>query len=607
MKHFNFIFLIILIYGNFTTAQSLVRGPYLNMTTPNSTTLRWRTDALTNSVVHYGTDKNNLNQVISLANFVNDHIVTISGLLPETQYYYDIGYTNVVLQGDTQNYFITAPIADQNYNKPIRFWAVGDMSKGNPLQIEMINAFHKNIDNNFIDGFVMLGDNAYENGYDMDYQLKFFDYYKNYIKNKTLWPVLGNHDYANNYNLRINHQLAYFDIFSLPQNAEMGGVASNTEMYYSFDYGNIHFIMLDSYGLENVGGNYYALYDTAFSPQYLWLKNDLQNNTMPWTIVCFHHPPYCMGNHNSDIEQDLVNIRTNINPLLEKFNVDLVLCGHCHTYQRSNMIKNHFGLEPTFDSTIHIVQHTNGRYDGSPNSCMYIKNNHSQKDTGTIYVVIGSGSAYPQAPNPAWPHNAMVYSNYLNNGSLYVTVEGNELQAKWISIDSSQYIKDQFTILKNANQLKTIYKTLPDTISLNASWKQGKYNWSTGDTTRAIQFFATKDTLIYVTDLYNCIIDTFEIKDTVFPTTLTEIEKINAIIYPNPTKGEIYIELPANGVYKYFIFDEFGKEIISNPFEVKNKTYKIKLRSRITPGIYFLQLSDNKNRRYVQKIILKEP
>ncbi|HMN31820.1 MAG TPA: metallophosphoesterase [Chitinophagaceae bacterium] len=581
-------------------SQSLVRGPYLNMTSPTSTTIRWRTDALTNSVVHYGTDINNLNQTATLANYVNDHIITLNGLSPETKYYYNIGYSNIVLQGDSKNYFRTAPIANKDYDKPIRFWAVGDMSKGNSLQVDMINAFHQYTGSHFIDGFVMLGDNAYDNGYDIEYQMKFFDYYKDVIKSKTLWPVLGNHDYANNYSLRINHQLAYLDIFSLPENAELGGVASNTERYYSFNYGNIHFVMLDSYGLENVGGNYYAVYDTSFSLQYLWLKNDLMNNTMPWTIVCYHHPPYCMGNHNSDMEQDLINLRTNLNPLLEKYNVDLVLCGHCHTYQRSNMLKNHFGLEASFDSNIHIVQHTNGRYDGSPNSCMYIKNNETAKDSGVIYMVVGSGSAYPQAPFPQWPHDAMVYSNYLKNGSLYIQVEGNELQAKWISIDTAEYVKDQFTIIKNANKLKTIYTHMPDVVSLTASWRQ----WSTGDTNRTIQYFATVDTMIYVTDMYHCITDSFAIKANFIPTNLSEHQTLDFHIYPNPTQGELYITLPSTGIYEYQIFEENGHKVLSNFIDSKYKTFKLKLPKKLPNGTYFIQVINHEHKRGIQKFIL---
>lgn len=606
MKNTLLLLMFFIFMGNMN-AQQLVRGPYLNMVYTGSATVRWRTDSATISTVKYGTDKNNLNQVVSLANQVIDHIVTLQNLAPDTKYYYSVGYGGIVLQADSQNYFRTAPISNPNYDKPIRMWAVGDMAKGNPRQIEMMNAFSKYVDTNYIDGYVMLGDNAYDNGYDIDYQLRFFDYYKNHIKHIPLLPVLGNHDYANNYTLRTNHQISYFDIFSLPQNAEMGGVASNTERYYSFDYGNIHFIMLDSYGLENVGGNYYGLADTAFSPQVLWLKNDLQQNTLPWTIVCYHHPPYCMGTHNSDWEQDLVAFRMKLNPILESYNVDLVLCGHCHTYQRSNMIKNHFGLEATFDSTLNLVQNTSGRYDGSPNSCMYIKNGQAAKDTGVIYMVIGSGSAVPQAPYPQWPHNAMSYSNYLDNGSMYLTVEGNELNVKWISTDTNQVVKDQFTILKNANNKKIVSVNMPSVVDLSASWRHGKYTWSNGDTNRTIHYFATTDTTIYVTDLYNCITDTFQIINNPNPQNVVENSKLEIQIYPNPTQNKLTLQLPENGIYFYSIFNLLGEKLVSSSFNSIGKKSIINLDSKILDGTYYLLIQDSKKTKHaINKFVKQE-
>jgi hypothetical protein len=67
------------------------------------------------------------------------------------------------------------------------------------------------------------------------------------------------------------------------QAGQAGGVASNTEAFYSYNYGNIHFVSLDSYGWET--GNT-RLYDTL-GPQMVWLKQDLAANTQPWTVVYF--------------------------------------------------------------------------------------------------------------------------------------------------------------------------------------------------------------------------------------------------------------------------------------------------------------------------------
>lgn len=590
-----------------TKAQNLMRGPYMTMATPTSVTIHWRTDLATNSQVKYSTNPNNLNTAVNIAPIVNEHVMTLTGLQPDTKYYYSIGTSLFAFQGDSQNYFRTAPIASKNYEKPIRFWAVGDMGKKTQQQIDVRESFKKYVDTNFIAGWLMLGDNAYDYGSDTDYQLGFFDYYqKDITKHIVLWPCLGNHDYANNYLLRTNHQIPYLDIFSNPQNAEMGGVASNTERYYSFNYGNIHFVNLDSYGLENVSGNYYGLADTAFSPQIQWLKYDLSMNTLPWVVVSFHHPPYCMGTHNSDSENDLIVLRTNLNPILEKYNVDLVLNGHCHTYQRSNMIKNHFGLAATYDSTLNLIQNSSGKYDGSPNSCVYIKNNTSKKDSGVIYMVVGSGSAVPYPPMPTWPHQAMQYSNYENNGSLLVTVEGNELHAEWISTDTAQVVKDRFTIMKNVNKLKHVYCKYPAIVTLKAGWSTPPFAWSTGDSVRTINILATHDTFIYVTDKWNCITDTFQIQDSIVLSNPVESAQQQIKVYPNPTTQDILIEVAPNTFYEYRITDENGKIMMKDSLFCVDKFIKLNLAAKMAAGNYILSIKSDKNQQFTSKITLIE-
>jgi Icc-related predicted phosphoesterase len=589
-----------------THAQALVRGPYMQMANSNSIIIRWRTDIPTDSQVKYGTDKNNLNVSVNTATLVTEHIMTLTNLMADTKYFYSVGTSLITLQGDTQNYFRTAPISSALYDKPVRFWAVGDMAKNTPQETAVINAFEKHTDTTHIDGFILLGDNAYESGHDAEYQTGFFNYYqKSITKHIVLWPCLGNHDYANNYTKRTDYQVPYFDIFTNPQNAEMGGLASNNERYYSYNFGNVHFINLDSYGLENVSGMYYGLADTAFSPQVQWLKYDLANNNLPWVIVSFHHPPYCMGTHNSDIEGDLSALRTKLNPILEKYNVDLVLSGHCHTYQRSNFIRNHFGIEATYDSSQHLVQNSSGRYDGSVNSCLYIKNNVSKKDSGVIYAVVGSGSAIPQLPFAQWPHNAMQYSNYAQNGSLYVTVEGNELNAEWLSTDTAQVVKDRFTILKNANQVHKIHTPYPAVVKLQAGWHRGPFNWSNGDTSRTINITATHDTVYYVSDYWNCMTDTFEILFAA-PAAQVEIQTLQAVLYPNPTDNEVVIELPEAGRYEYMIMNESGQQMIHEIINTREKILTISLKEHLQRGNYIFSIINDEKKVFTTKITLSE-
>ncbi|MCP5055221.1 MAG: hypothetical protein GY937_00685, partial [bacterium] len=99
---------------------------------------------------------------------------------------------------------------------------------------------------------------------------------------------------------------------------EAGGVASNTEAYYSFDFGNVHFVALDSSESDRSPGG----------EMLSWLTADLAANQQDWTIAFFHHPPYSKGSHDSDTETPLVEMRTNAVPVLEAGGVDLVLTGH---------------------------------------------------------------------------------------------------------------------------------------------------------------------------------------------------------------------------------------------------------------------------------------
>ena len=98
-----------------------------------------------------------------------------------------------------------------------------------------------------------------------------------------LWPTLGNHD---GYTADSTTESGpYYDIFSLPRNGEAGGVASGTEAYYSFDYGNMHFICLDSYGTDH----------SPDGAMMTWLEADLAANDKEWVIAFWHHSPYSKG------------------------------------------------------------------------------------------------------------------------------------------------------------------------------------------------------------------------------------------------------------------------------------------------------------------------
>src|SRR5207253_7504611 len=81
-------------------------------------------------------------------------------------------------------------------------------------------------------------------------------------------------------------------------------------------------------------------------PMLTWLRADLAANTKDWLIAFWHSPPYSHGSHDSDDmgEDNLIEMRQRVVPILESYGVDLVLCGHSHCYERSFLLAGHYGF-----------------------------------------------------------------------------------------------------------------------------------------------------------------------------------------------------------------------------------------------------------------------
>ncbi len=483
------------------TAQvTLIKGPYLQIGTPTSINICWETSIPCDSKVQYGTNANSLTLAVTNSSNILSHQAQLTGLLPHTKYFYSVGTTTLVIQGDTNNYFITSPAP--GVAGKYRFWVTGDCGNASVNQTNVRNQFMSYNGNRPVNGWLLLGDNAYYFGSDSEYNAEFFAYYQNNVmKSAVLWPTPGNHDYINGTSTSTN--IPYYSIFSTPDNAQAGGIASGTEAYYSFDYGNIHFISLDSYG--TTGANQ-KMYDTL-SPQALWLKQDLAANHKLWTIAYWHHPPYTMGSHNSDTESDLVSIRQDFIRILERYNVDLIMCGHSHDYERSRLLHGHYGPEATFSATTHLIDSSSAMYNGTTNSCPYIKDTVNHK-SGTVYVVSGS-SGQLGGQQTSFPHDAMFYSDATNGGSMILDVENNRLDLKWLCADG--VIRDQFTMFKNVNHV-TSYTVHPgQNVNLTPSWP-GNYNWSNSATLSPQTVNTFSNNTFWVKDNYNCVADTFHFK-----------------------------------------------------------------------------------------------
>ncbi len=484
---------------------TLLRGPYLQAGSGTAMTVRWRTNVASKTKLEVGTTLGTYPMVVSDNKDTTEHVIRITGLTPDTRYFYRIGTEAAALQGTAANFFTTAPT--DTTTRKVTFAAFGDCGRNdNGFQSGTLSAYQSFLTANGLgaaDVLMLLGDNAYNGGYQSEFQTSFFNVYSsNILKNHVLFPAPGNHDYDNLATLQATHIVPYYDIFSLPAAGESGGVPSGNPAYYSYDWGNVHILSLDSYGEENAGTT--RLYDTL-GTQVQWIKADLAANTKKWTVAYWHHPPYTMGSHNSDNEGELVSMRQNFIRILERNGVDMVVCGHSHDYERSYLLKGHYGNEASFNKAAHTADSSSAKYNGSVKSCPYNvpsgKVNH-----GTVYVVAGSAGA-DGGVQTGYPHNALPFS-IDDGGMFFFEVQGNRLNAKFIRRTGA--IDDQFTIMKDVNKKDSINIAPGTPVMLTASYT-GAYNWDNGNTAKTQTVTPTTDSVVYVKDSLNsiCLVDTF--------------------------------------------------------------------------------------------------
>ncbi|UCG52597.1 MAG: VCBS repeat-containing protein, partial [Candidatus Latescibacterota bacterium] len=413
---------------------SLTRGPFLQIGTPTSVVVRWRTDDPANSWVRYGTELGSLTLSASDPTLTTEHEILVDGLSPETRYYYSVGTDAFVLGGDVaDHFFITFP--SPGTRRPTRVLVLGDPGSWAINAVGVRDAYYAYTGARRTDLWIAAGDLAAGNGSggegdDADYQAAIFDMYPELLRASVLFPCRGNHDV-----IRSGDNNDYYEIFSMPTAGEAGGVASGTEAYYSFDYANIHFVALDSEGSDR----------SPTGPMLTWLQDDLAANTQDWTIAFFHHPPYSKGTHDSDDPGDsggrMQDMRENALPIFEAAGVDLVLTGHSHGYERSFMIDGHYLTSSTFDDTM-IVNGGDGRIDGDgPYTKPVLGPTPNQ---GTVYTVAGTAS--DAQAGGTYDHPVMTTTSALEEGFVVLEVDGDRLDAFFVNDDVA--VLDSFTIIK---------------------------------------------------------------------------------------------------------------------------------------------------------------
>ncbi|MGE0641153.1 MAG: purple acid phosphatase family protein [Thermoanaerobaculia bacterium] len=417
--------LAILLSGTSAEAADVIRGPYLQRVSRSQAIVRWRTDVATGSQVWWGDSPEALVHHRLLPDPVTEHRVEIGPFQPRQTVYYKIGWGAGLFGGPVSRFRTLRAAGDW---RPVRLWALGDSGRANADAAAVRDGYSLYTGGELPDFLVMLGDNAYLEGTDEQYQAAVFDFYPVTLAGSALWPALGNHDAVSSDSP--TQSGPFFDSFSLPRGAEAGGISSGTEAWYSFDAGQIHLVALDSADSDCAPG----------SPMLLWLAADLAANTRPWTVVYFHHPPYTKGTHDSDDPADsdgrMTTMRENVLPILEAHGVDLVLSGHSHGYERSYLIDGHYGTSDSFQPSM-LLDGGDGDPDGDG---AYSKSDGAHG--GTVYVVGGSSGG---ATGKIGVHPAMAVGLVVA-GSLDIVAEDDRLDVRFI--DSDGLVGDHFRIVE---------------------------------------------------------------------------------------------------------------------------------------------------------------
>ena len=426
--------------------SAITRGPYLQLAHEEGVTIVWRTDRPMQSprVGYSGGELEEVrfcggDQILARTTEGKERLskapegsvqyeATITGLSPASQYAYTIyeGEEPLTRPGPHHSFKTHPGIGDA---LPTRVWVVGDSGTGAQHQALVHEAMRQYVATTKrpLDLYLHVGDMAYSSGTDPEFQRNFFGPYRDTLSHTVCWAAMGNHEgKSSNGNTCVG---PYYDAYVTPTRGEAGGIPSGKESFYSFDYGNVHFISLDSYDISRKPDGEMAK----------WLVRDMAATEAKWIIGFWHHPPYTKGTHDSDREKELVEMREHIMPILEEGGVDLVLSGHSHIYERSMLIDGAYQTPTTAKGV--VLDDGDGRPAGDG---PYLKSERRTPNNGTVAVVTGHGGKLGSNSRGIIP---LMRSIVLDHGSMILDIEGDTLTG--IMLDLRGVERDRFAIRKN--------------------------------------------------------------------------------------------------------------------------------------------------------------
>ena len=276
------------------SAQVITKGPYLADPEPGHIIIRWEVDKAAKGRVYYG-QSSKLKQSVKavLLGEVADHFLyeaALNDLVPGSKYGYQVKVGRK--KGDRLS-FTAPPTPDTACN-----FAISGDSRSRPQIFTKIIEGIAQSDPEFI---ISMGDLVEDGGNYGQWDKFYFGPAKDLISNRPFISTLGDHEGSGDEGELVEH-------FLFPE-------LEHEELWYSFDYGMVHFISLD-----------YRHEDSE--KMMTWFEEDMRASEAKWNIVFMHRPSYNLGGHRSFWG----------NPhwpdLFQKHKVDVVFGGHSHIYER---------------------------------------------------------------------------------------------------------------------------------------------------------------------------------------------------------------------------------------------------------------------------------
>src|SRR5215203_1525797 len=296
------------------TARSLLGGatgleqprePYVQGVTASSAVICWVSEHPGSGVVEYGKTPE-LGRKETDPRVRRRHVVALADLDPGSTYHYRTGGVG---ESISKGSLRTAP---EGEDSSFGFAVVGDSGSGGKGQSAVARLLRR-LEPDLI---LHTGDVVYPGGEERHYDRRFFTPYRDLIRDVPVFPVLGNHD------VRKGNGAAFLENFHPPLDNP-----GSTKRYYAFDWGDAHFVALDS-------ELYYGDQGGSAEQQKAFLERDLAATGRRWKVAFLHRSPYGSSRHGGD-----ERVRADLIPIFARHEVDLVFAGHDHVYERTMPIK----------------------------------------------------------------------------------------------------------------------------------------------------------------------------------------------------------------------------------------------------------------------------